>query len=225
MSLESLAAHRRLRDIAGEALCLNNVASTHLARLDYAAAAEYLREALALCDREGLVGVRAYVLANLTEVAIKTGDPAAADGYATRGVESATAVGNRPVVAWLKLQFARLALQRGDLAAARADLAESLTVSTALGQSALKAGGVMIFAEALAAHDAVPQARQVFAYLATHPSTSAPDRDEIHAHLARLPASPDLPWPALDLDALIDRIVGEAPLAYQPLLALLRAAR
>ena len=126
MSLESLAAHRRLGDVAGEALCLNNHAALHIAKQEFASAAPYLRESLALCEREGLVSTRLYVLANLTEVTLKTGDPAGAEVCARRAIELALAVGNRPVVAWMKLQLARLALRRDDLPAARTNLAESL---------------------------------------------------------------------------------------------------
>jgi predicted ATPase/DNA-binding SARP family transcriptional activator len=227
MSLQSLAAHRRLGDVAGEALCLNNVASTLLARQDYASAGTYLREGLALCDRDGLVSTRIYILANLTEVAMKEGDAAAAESYAKRGIESASATGNRPVVALLKLQFTRLAVMRGDLATARTELAESLAISSPLALSSLKAGGVMVFAEILAAQGDTQAARRVLAFAADHPSTSVPVRDEVRGQLATLPAAagPDPAWPGIELDELIDRIVGEADVAYQPLIAALRGTK
>jgi predicted ATPase/DNA-binding SARP family transcriptional activator len=227
MSLESIAAHRRLGDVAGEALCLNNHAALHIAKQEFASAAPYLREALALCDREGLVSTRLYVLANLTEVTLKSGDAAGAENFANRAIELALAVGNRPIVAWMKLQLARLALLRDDLPAARTNLAESLAAVMALAQQALRIGGVMIFAEVLEHQGEVEAARQALQFAAQHPAASAPDRDEILGRLATLPDSGEPPasWPAIELDELIHRIVAEAELAYAPLLAALRASR
>jgi predicted ATPase/DNA-binding SARP family transcriptional activator len=223
LSVQSLVAHRGLGDVAGEALCLNNLAALHLARQEYAAAGAHLREGLAVCDRDGLTGTRLYILANLTEVAMKTQDPDA-EGVARRAIESAAALGNRPTMALLKLQFARLMTARGDLAAARAELAESLSVSIALGALSLVGAGVMIFAEVLAAQGEVESARRVLAFAADHPSTSIPDRDEVRALLAALPpAARALPaWPGIGLDELAGRIVVEGDVAYAPLIGLLR---
>lgn len=227
MSLESLVAHRRLGDVAGEALCLNNLAALHLARQDYASAGTYLRESLVLCDRDGLVGTRLYVLSNLTEVELKSGNAAAAEDCARRALEAAEAIGNRSIVSWMKLQLARLALLRRDLTTARAELAASLAVTIAIAQRALRIGSVMIFAEVLEAQGEVVGARQALAFAASHPTTSAPDRDEIMERLALLPAATeaDPPWPAIELDELVQRIVVEAELAYAPLIAVLRGAR
>jgi tetratricopeptide (TPR) repeat protein len=226
MSLESLTAHRSLGDVAGEALCLNNHAALYLAKQDYAAAGPYLRESLLLCDRDDLIGTRPYVLANLTEVELRSGDVAAAEECARRALDAATAVGSRPIVAWMKLQLARLALMRGDLPVARAELAASLAITLAIAQ-ALRVGSVRIFAEVLEAQGEVECARRVLAFAARHPATAAPDRDETLGHLKRLPgfAGTALPWPSIELDELLQRIVSEADLAYAPLIAAVRGAR
>jgi predicted ATPase/DNA-binding SARP family transcriptional activator/Tfp pilus assembly protein PilF len=227
MSLESLTAHRSLGDVAGEALCLNNHAALYLAKQDYVSAGTYLRESLVLCDRDGLVGTRLYVLANLTEVALKAGDATLADHYATRALEVATTLGNRPIVAWMKLQLARLALLRADLPTARAELGQSLEITIALAQQGLRIGSVIVLAEVLEAQNEVECARLVLAFAAKHPSTSVPDRDEASGRLALLPAPAgmDAAWPAIELDELLHRIVAEASLAYGPLIAVLRGRR
>ena len=113
---------------------------------------------------------------------------------------------------------------RGDLAAARAHIAESLSVSIALATSSLVFGGVLTFAELLAAQGEVDSARRVLQFAADHPSTSAPERDEAHAILAELPpATRPLPgWPGIDLMELAGRIVVEADVAYGPLIGHLR---
>jgi predicted ATPase/DNA-binding SARP family transcriptional activator/Tfp pilus assembly protein PilF len=226
MSLESLVAHRRLGDVAGEALCLNNLAALHLAKQDHASAGTYLRESLDLCEREGLVGTRMYALANLTEVALHSGDTGAVENYATRALAVATTLGNRPIVAWMNLQMARRALVQSDLPAARSALAQSLSIIIALGQRALRIGSVMIFAEVLAAQGEPSCARRVLAFAARHPAASAPDRDEILGRLALLPESSGAapPWPGIELDELVHRIVVESDLAYAPLIAALRGS-
>jgi tetratricopeptide (TPR) repeat protein len=225
MSVESLVAHRRLGDVAGEALCLNNLAALHIAKQDYRSAGTYLRESLVLCDRDGLVGTRLYVLSNLTEVELKSGNPAAAEDCARRAIEAAEAVGNRSVVAWMKLQLTRFAVLRKELAIARTELAESLAITTAIAQRSLRIGSVGVFAEVLEAQGEVAAARQVLNFAATHPTTSAPDREELTARLALHAESGEgvAPWPSIELDELVHRIVVEADLSYAPLIAALGA--
>jgi hypothetical protein len=64
----------------------------------------------------------------------------------------------------------------------------------------------------------------VLTFVATHPSTSNRERADIDVKLARLPANggPASPWPDLSLDALVERIAGEAPEAHAGLIALLK---
>ena len=66
----------------------------------------------------------------------------------------------------------------------------------------------------------------MLAFVAGHPSTSAPIRDEILARLAALPAADGSgpAWPGMTLDELVHRIVGEADVAHAPLIASLRGA-
>ena len=74
LSLQSLAEHRRLGDSAGEALCRNNLGSLHLVMRENEGAAVHLREGLAICERDGLLGTQAFILTNLTETAMRAGD-------------------------------------------------------------------------------------------------------------------------------------------------------
>ena len=100
-------------------------------------------------------------------------------------------------------------------------------MSVALSLSALKVGGVMIFADVLAAQGEVSSACAVLAYLVDHAATAAPDRDESRERLAQLRATVDAEpaWPGIELDELIDRITVETDVAYSPLIASLRGAR
>ncbi|WP_372528470.1 hypothetical protein, partial [Piscinibacter sp.] len=111
-------------------------------RGEHASAAVHLKEGLALCDRHGLVSTRGLILANLTELALKTGDADAAQTHARRALEVAALTGNRAIESWLKLQFVRIALRHGDLSAARTDLRASLEIAMAIGRPSLQLAGV-----------------------------------------------------------------------------------
>ncbi|MBK9115981.1 MAG: tetratricopeptide repeat protein [Betaproteobacteria bacterium] len=226
MTMASLLSHRRIGDQAGEALCLNNLADLHLARGEPVAAGSYLREALAVADRQGLDGPRLHILTNLSEVAVLEGDLAAAEGYARRALEIATAVGNRAIDASMRLQFAQLALLRRDFAAAHRGLAEGLARAATAGPRSLRFAGVVLFAELLAAEGELACAHAVFEFVTGHPDISVPLRGEARERHARLPAvdGPLPAWPGFALDDLVHRIVGEAELAHAPLIAALRGA-
>ena len=79
------------------------------------AAAKHLDEALVLSERAGLASTRAFVLANMTELAMNARDDARARQLAERALEVADGAGIRPLASWLKVQLARLAIRRGDL--------------------------------------------------------------------------------------------------------------
>jgi len=194
-----------------------------MARQDYAAAGPYLRESLAISERAGLVSVRAYVLSNLVDIAIRTGDLAAADGYIGRTLEVAQAAGNRALQVAMKLQASRVAIRRGDAEAARAALSAGLETALPLGMPSLNIGAAVSFAELLDATGEAALARRLLAFAIAHPLTSAPDRDEISAQLAQWGRRPgdDRPWPGVELDELLQRIVAEAGLGHAPLIALL----
>ena len=83
----------RLGDSAEEALCLNNLGALCLTMREDDAAGVHLRQGLAICERDGIVGTRGYILSNLTELAMRTGDLAAAESHAGRAIEVATASG------------------------------------------------------------------------------------------------------------------------------------
>lgn len=226
LSIRALTEQRKVGDVAGEALSLNNLASLHLERKEFAPAGEYLKPALALCDRHGLSMTRGLVLANLTGVAMNTGDYDQAEACARRAIEHAQAIGNRYLVSFLKLQFVRLALRRNDLIAARADLSASLELALAVGRPALLVEGVTCFAEILVAQGEPACACSVAAFAADHPGTGAPERDELLKAMAQWSSkeAAPAPWPDLELDELVHRIIVESNIAYAPLIAALRGA-
>ena len=226
LSLESLAQHRSLGDVAGVGLCLNNLGSLNIVLHDYEAAGTYLREALAISENAGIVANQSFIFANLVEVAIRTGRLDQADDYARRGLEVATGTGNRGVVAWMNINLASLRIRRGALDDARASLAEGLGLATTLGVITLKFEGLVCFAELLEAQGEAVGARQILMFAADHPAANVATRREIRGRLESLPplATPVPPCPSLDLDELAHRIVAESRLAHAPLIAVLRAA-
>ena len=227
LSMQSLMEYRRLADVGGEALCLNNIGALHMARDEYELAAVQLREGLALCERHGLVNTRGYILANLTEVALRAGDLAAAESHVVRAIDTSRTTGNRSVLSWATLKRASLTIRRGDIATARATLAEALGIGLAIGVLALKFDAIVGFAEILESQGEKECARRVLAYASHHPSASVLVRNEIRTRLAMLPAASDAEpaWPGLELDDLLHRIVVESNQAYAPLIASLRNAR
>lgn len=223
MALEAITLQRRLGDVAGEALSLNNLGALEMERRRPEAAAEYLKPALQLCDRHGLTLTRGYVLSNLSGAAMMSGDHAAAEGYAQRALEHAQATGNRYVVCFLNLLFVRFALRRRELDAARAYLRTAVELAIALRRPALLVEGASRFAELLAIEGEIGPAHAVAAFIGQHPSTDAPEREQLQAALASWPAPDPLPpWPGLTLDELLHRIVMETDSAHRPLIALLR---
>ena len=226
LSLQSLAQHQRLRDVAGEALCLNNLGVLYLFKEEPESAGAHLREGLSICDRHGLVSTRGLILANLAEVALLQGDLDAVGSYAGRALEVAEVAGNRALVCVLKLHFVRLALRRGDLDSARANLEASLAIASAIERPSLRLTGVFCFAEVLAAQGEPECAYLVLAYVAGHPAMNAAERDEARARLAQWsrPAGAAPAWPGMELDELVHRIIVETGIAHAPLIATLRAA-
>ena len=76
-----------------------------------------------------------------------------------------------------------------------------------------RSAACMVFAEILAAQGEVAVRAACSAFAADHPSTSAPERDEIRAtarRSCRRPRERCPPGPAIELDELVDRIVVEA---------------
>jgi len=201
-------------------LCLTNLASLYRARHDDEAAGAHLREALVICERDGLQNTRGYALANLAEVTMKAGDLDASTGHATRAVELGETMGNRVLTGWMKIHLARLAVRHHDLDTAHATLRAGTEIAVALGIPALKTAAVMCFAELLHAREEPAAARAVLAFAIEHPMTNGPDRDELGAQLEQWGEQPRAPWPALGLDELMHRIVVEADLAHAPLRSL-----
>jgi hypothetical protein len=224
LSLQSLVQYQQLRDSANEALCLNNLGALYLTRHEDEAAGVHLRQGLAICERDGLVSTSGFILSNLTEVAMRTGDLAGAEAHAVRAAEIANTVGNRAVLSWATIKRAALATRRGSLDAARGALADGLGIALAIGVPSLKFEAVECFAEILEAQDEPLCARRVLAYAADHPTASAMVRDAIRRRLGTLPAVVNATpaWPGLELDDLLHRIVVESNAAHAPLIATLR---
>jgi hypothetical protein len=166
---------------------------------------------------------RGFVLSNLSGMAMMSGDHQAAEAYAQRALEHAQATGNRYVVSFLNLLFVRFALLRRELDAARRHLRAAVELAIAISRPALLVEGVCRFAELLAIEGEIGPAHAVAAFISQHPSTDAPEREQLQAALAPWPA-PDTvpPWPGLSLDELLHRIVVETDSAHRPLIALLR---
>jgi predicted ATPase/DNA-binding SARP family transcriptional activator len=225
LSFESLAQYRRVGDVAGEALTLNNLGVLYGTLKQYESATMHYRSALAICERHGLLTTRALVLSNLTEIAMITNDREA-PSYAARGLELARMSGNRALAASLNIHIARQALSRRDLAAARTHLAESMEAALAIGRPSLQIDGLCCFAELLAEQGELECAHRVLTFASDAPSVSVPERDEIQSRLARLsaevrPGPPRLPF---DVRELVHRIVVETSIAHAPLIAALRGS-
>ncbi|KQW37710.1 BTAD domain-containing putative transcriptional regulator [Rhizobacter sp. Root404] len=223
LSHESLAQHRRLGDHAGVALCLNNLAGTYMIRREYEMARAHLLEALAIGEREGEVMTRTYVLSTLAELSLKTDDLPSARQYAERAIDLAGRTGNRAVGGWMGLHLARVAVRQADLPAARIALAAGTATAVALGSPALNAVALLALAELLEAQGERVCARQVVAFGAEHPSTTAADRDELRAELSRRSSSDagDPPWPGLSIGELLNRVVAETAMAHRALISTL----
>ncbi|HTT11028.1 MAG TPA: tetratricopeptide repeat protein [Burkholderiaceae bacterium] len=225
LSLQSLQRHRDLDDAAGLALCLNNLGVLYGVKRDFESSRVKHHEGLAICERHGIVGTRALILANLIDVAIETGDLPAADALAARALEAARSAGNRGLLAYLQLYFVRLDLLRDDLAQARAHLAAALDIGLATRRAPLHLNAVSFFGDLLAAQGESLCARAVWKFAAAHPAASAPEREALHTRLADTPAGDAGPaWPGLELEELLHRVVAESGVAYAPLIALLRGA-
>jgi tetratricopeptide (TPR) repeat protein len=227
LSLEAMQEQRRLGDVAAEALSLNNLAALHLARHEVEAAAQYLRPALALCDRIGLATTRSLVLANLTEVELRLGHIDQAESCGRRAIAQAEALGNRTLLSYLRDQLVRVALQRGDLAAARAELEAAMKLALDIGRPALVIEGFVCLVLVLDAQGAPDCAHAVLRFVHDHPDTTPMERNDLTHVGERLSPRPQpaLAWPAISLGELAHRTVLEAPVAFAPLIAALRAVR
>jgi len=224
LSIQSLVEHQRLRDFAGEALCLNNLGDQYMNKKEYDLAGTHFRQGLAICERHGLVSTRGLILYNMVELAQRTGDYESAETNARRAIEVAQSSANRLVLCLLKLQLVQLDIRRGDLASARLDLGSSLGIAIGLGRPYLLLEGVSCFAEILAAQGEVDSARTLLDFAAEHPSMPLQGRNEKRARLTQWPHVPSgAPVSReFDLDELVSRIVVESEIAHGPLIAMLR---
>jgi len=226
MSTESLVQHRRLGDVAGEALCLNNLTTLQHDLGDFASALANARASLALCERHGLVGTRGFVLANLAELTLKLGELDTARGHAASALELALATGNRSTEAWIRLLMVQIAIRHDDLAAARRALRDSLELALAIGRPLSLLAAIAVFTDLLAAQGERRAAIRLLRFATNHPAMTVHGRNELQPRFDAL-ADADLgdadpPWPGPPLDELARRIVAETPAGYAGLIAALR---
>ncbi len=99
-----------------------------------------------------------------------------------------------------------------------------MTLALALGTPPLKFDALMCFSEILQAQGEAACARRLLAYAADHPTANGLARDQLRTRLGNLPAGTGeyLPWPGLELEELLHRVVVESSLGYAPLIATLR---
>lgn len=223
MSMQALEQFRRLGDVAGEALCLNNLGTLYLDQGELAPSLPHLNAALALCERHGLVSTRAFVVSNLADVAFKMGDMAAAAAHAGRSLEIALATGNRNVESWIRLLMVRIELARDDLDAARAQLRASMEMAIAINRPVTQIAALICFAELLAAQGAADCAMAILRVVSAHPLTTAQLAMEVRDLTLRWRTAPPAPdWAGSQLDELARRVAAETPLAHAPLIASIR---
>lgn len=223
-SNQALAIYRRLGDPAGLALCLNNLGALYMAREDYRTGLPHLREAMALCEREGLHGTLPVVLSNLSEVEMHCDNLMAARGHAQRAGEIAQAAGNRAVRAWVTLQCGRIGQRGGDVQEARQALAEGLAEALSIGLPTLHCIGIVAFAELLCAEGDRVAAARALGYAARQPSMSGLLGQSLAAERQRLELPDDrVPLP-IDFEELLRRIAGEAASGHEGLRGLLHRA-
>jgi len=225
LSHRSLMQYRQIEDAAGQALCLNNLAALCLDRGDFELAGSHLREAAALCERHGLASTRLHVLANLTELGVKTGDLDAAELAADRAAEAVALSGNRFMEGWFGLQRAMIATRRGDLPAARAILGIVAEKALSLGSPVLSFSALHCVAEIVAAQGHARAARRLLAFGMGLPGIDANMRNQFEQSRRMLPAAKgdDGPLPDLALEDFLQRVALEGAVAYKPLLSLVDA--
>jgi len=224
MSGKSLLQHRALGDVAGEALCLNNLADLHLVMGDNDSAHEYLRESLALCERHGLDNTRAIVIANLSEIAMKKGRLDEAEEWARKAMDLVEVSGHRSLACWINIHAADIAVQRSELTKARTHLATGMEIAISMARPSYQFLALSCLSKVLVAQGAPECARSVLSFCLAHPALPAPERDNIRKLVEALPrAKGKLAWSGT-LDELVNRVVVEDGAAYAPLIADLRAA-
>jgi predicted ATPase/DNA-binding SARP family transcriptional activator len=220
LATQSLVQHRLIKDLAGEALTLNNLGTLYVDRREYGPARTYLAEALALCERHGFTNTRAMVLANLVELDVNTDELDAAAAHARESLEMSLATGSVAVASWIRLQMSRLAVRRGDLATARSDLAAGLEIAIGIGRRNLQFTALSCFAEILEAQGEGRCARSVLAFCVEHPDITSQERNQMRARISAS-SEPIAPWPGIALDDLLHRLVAERDVSHAPLVAMI----
>ena len=213
--MQSLVQYRRLGDVAGEALCLNNLGALQMDRGEHDAAAAHLRPGSRSATATVSSATRVFILANLAELAMKTGDDRlGASVCGTARSRSPSSAGNRAIVCWLEAAVRphRLAARRPGRRA-QPPRATSLDIAMAIGRPSLQLDGVSCFAEILVAQGERGLRAPGSRLRGRAPvDERAQERDDAARAIgawgaagARRPA-----WPGIELDELVHRIVVEA---------------
>ncbi|MEZ0309724.1 MAG: tetratricopeptide repeat protein [Ramlibacter sp.] len=224
MSQQALEQFRRIGDVSGEALCLNNLADLYFLQGGYETARLHLNAGLALADSHGLHQTRGFLLTSLAEVTFKMGDLEAARVQAERAIEAAQQTSNRNLESWAGLLQVRVAVRLGDLARARERLRVALEIAIAISRPVAQLAGLVCFGQMLAAQGEPECARNILRFVSAHPLTTAQWRAEVRELLQEWGvAADDTPWTGPELAELAHRVAVEAPLAHAPLIASLRS--
>lgn len=225
MSQSALLLFRRAGAQANIALCLNHLGTLYLVQQDLDRAQACFDEGLAICEREGLIGTKGHLLANRADIALRRGDLDGAGVFGQRAIDLARQHGYKGIHAWMYLLSARVAVCRHRLREAREAIRDGLDMALELGLQALLTGGMLPLAEVLEAQGERDAAREVIGLAATHPRTTASDRDELLRVLDGW-GGPLSDGPGrLTFDDVLHRAVVEADAAYAPMLAALRGSR
>jgi tetratricopeptide (TPR) repeat protein len=224
MSQQALEQFRRIGDVSGEALCLNNLADLYFLQGEYETARLHLEAGLALADSHGLHQTRGFLITSLAEVTFKMGDFEKARVQAARAIEVAQQTSNRNLECWAGLLQVRVALRRGEPAPARESLRQALEIAIAISRPVAQLAGLVCFAQLLAAQGEPECARKILGFVSAHPLTTAQWQAEARELLQEWGMAPATAgWTGPDLAELARRVVVEAPLAHGPLVETLRA--
>ena len=185
----------------------------------------HLREALQLSERHGLVEPRAFVLANLTELALKVDDWTRRARHAEAALEVAQGAGcGRSPAGWScswrgwPRDAASSSVARSRWPTARRPGADARVRNRSSPRRCWRWRSCSRRRDWPRRRGACwPSARRAA-------RSASPDRDELRAEWARrasaAPADP--PWPGIVLDDLLQRIVAERVLGHAPLIAALQ---
>jgi tetratricopeptide (TPR) repeat protein len=201
----------------GQIVALINIGNVAMLQRDWPRARQTNEDALALARAARLDGKRAILHTVLAEVAIETGDLAAARRHADAAAEALRQSVDPVVATQLPLNRLRIELAEGNLPAAESSLAEAMTAARRLGSTTQQLSCLVAAGRVLAAVGQ-PGAQRLWWFVTTHPDTTASLQDAADTCLHALSAPPE---PATELSGPLPALL-DAVLARLPALALKR---